>query len=85
MGAHETFLLLRSPADLADSSWSNAAVWPHTQTWPKVAGVRPIRVKELETLPKELTIELDTLFEVLDALGVKLGVTMRTSRRTKHD
>lgn len=67
--------VLKSRVDLADVLVKARGKATHSQV-AKVAGVRPIRLKELED-PKSNTVDLDALFKVIQVYKLKLSVVFK--------
>lgn len=76
MGEAEKFRLLTSPEDLADLLVKLRGQATHTQV-AKAAGVRPIRLKELETGVRHEE-GITTLFKVLAVLRARPGVAIES-------
>lgn len=76
----EEFRMLAEPKDLADVlvKLRGAATRKEVAA---VAGVRPIRLKELEEPGTAERIDLDALFKVLKVLRARPGVALRPPRR----
>lgn len=74
--ATETHRVLGDRAALCDLLVKSRGKATHKQVG-AAAGVRPIRVRELED-PKTEKIDLDALFVVLRVYRMKLGVALRT-------
>lgn len=75
MGEAEKFRMLGSPDDLADFLIKRRGKATHAQV-AKAAGVRPIRLKELETGVQHAE-GLVTLFKVLAVLQTRAGVALK--------
>lgn len=83
IGTPERFRMLMDPAaDLPDLLVKLRGAASYRQV-AAVAGVRPIRIKELEVGIKHAD-GLATLHKVLGAYGVRLGVELPTSTRTSR-
>jgi len=71
----ESQRVVRSRTELADVLVKARGNATHRQV-AAVAGVRPIRLKELED-PKSPSVDLDTLFKVFDVYKLKLSVVFK--------
>lgn len=78
MGERESLRMLRCPQDLAD-----ALVKLRGRATVKdvaaAAGVRPIRLKELENPTSEQRVDIDALFAVLDVYRCRAGIAFSTN------
>lgn len=78
IGEAEQFRMFGSRAELADALVKLRGRATHAQV-AKVAGVRAIRIKELEQ-PKG-PVDFDALFPVLQAYRARLGISMQVGAR----
>ena len=75
----EQFRMLKDPADLADLLVKLRGNATRKQV-AEVAGIRPIRLKELEEPGTSDRVDLGALFAVLGAYRTRAGVALRSGR-----
>ncbi len=80
MGQAEKFRMFRDPADLADFLVKSRGEATRAQV-ADVAGIRPIRLKELEEPAKNLRVDIGALFEVARVLGFQFGVAINPDEK----
>lgn len=79
MGEAEAFRMLNSPEDLADFLVKRRGKATHGQV-ARVAGVQPIRLKELENPKKGQRVDVHVLFAVMNVLSARPGVALKAGR-----
>lgn len=77
----EAFRMIQDPADLADLLIKLRGKATRKQV-AEVAGIRPIRLKELEEPGTAERVDLGALFKVLSAYRTRAGVALRNERRS---